>query len=700
MNEPLIKSNSKTPVLLKHNSFSNVELVKLSTGEFKNKKENNPLWVPKQNSEDFFKFRDFKREEKKKFLKNKLYESANKANYNHYSYRDSLRYSDVARNSSLDQILFPNISKAGFDQGNVGTINNSKYLTDRQFESNNINNSIQNIQEKKLQQHNNNYSINESLEKSKIQDKNGKGQGIYLTERKINNSVDLNNIKSNQLSPICKENEKRHKKCFVRSKSPSPDPFTDEETKRKEKLREKSVLLGGRCSPYIKDFISKTKEIILLKYDTKIKEERIHRLHEEYNDQIDKHEENINNLIKSKEIFNGKFDSYDNYFSMISKEYERKNVELKKLQIVKYQILEKIKAIENQIFKQKNKLALYLEYKLFLINVYQHKMVYNISSNNSINLFKIKILSDAKLEELRKKEKNQSQNNEGKMNIVLENEYEINQLLSESNSLFSNASGCILEISNLEQENLNCMIKYNNLLKSYNTVNKEYNVLKCFKDSIKEEDRLLINAKQSKINLLKGKNTYLLKERLFLLNPQILKVKKTQKIIQLEERMGKGHDFNTLKNKIYEMYKVCYKFYFNKISNNPTDKEVIFFEVVRKNNDISQNILAILTFIDKIYEYLSEKHNYHKQKNYERYLLVQEEFEKQKQIKKYNTAKILKLENIKMIKEKLMKKQNIILPIRKVQMRLRPIEKKRSNSISMELKNEKLPLLQLLEDLN
>jgi len=277
-------------------------------------KSKNPFWVPTNNAE-VFEVRDIMRQEKeKKRLINRK--------------KQILRNQDK---DSFDKNLEINSNK--YDQ-------KSFYLTEQKFPE---------IRNRKI-----NYSNFKNNNEESNTDSN------YL-ETFCNTMGNINTIGTKILENIKEKKEK--------------EKVDDSEKNQSDKLQEKVDMMANRRKDSVRDYIKKTRDIILTKYTNEIKKERAIRLKETYQNEIESIKDSIVSMQKTKYLFEEEFfTKFERYVKYLQFQKEKEKNELNNLLDDKNKIEIEVVKLENKIIKQKEKLIQYSEYRDFLICIKERKI--------------------------------------------------------------------------------------------------------------------------------------------------------------------------------------------------------------------------------------------------------------------------------------------------------------------------------------
>ena len=130
---------------------------------------------------------------------------------------------------------------------------------------------------------------------------------VYITESSLNQI-------SNNNSEINEETDRKNKKSLLEKlKNVKFTLLKDKNTK---------IKIGNKMS--VKDYISKTKELNLMKYNLKRKKERAKRIIEDKKSQSLSIDHTINSINKYKQQFiKGIYVKYNDYLKMIERQYKK-----------------------------------------------------------------------------------------------------------------------------------------------------------------------------------------------------------------------------------------------------------------------------------------------------------------------------------------------------------------------------------------
>ena len=99
-----------------------------------------------------------------------------------------------------------------------------------------------------------------------------------------------------------------------------------------EKLQEKIDMMNGNKKDNVRDYIKKTRDIILTKYRTEIKKERAIRMGETYQNEIESIKDSITTMKEMKKLFEDEFfQRFESYVRHLRNQKEREKNELNNL---------------------------------------------------------------------------------------------------------------------------------------------------------------------------------------------------------------------------------------------------------------------------------------------------------------------------------------------------------------------------------
>jgi len=518
----------------------------------------------------------------------------------------------------------------------------------------------------------------------------GSGEGFYITERKYDPSATARVLNG-----------------FTDAKFKSDEKEKQKEIEKNKMIKEKINVLCAKNEHSAKNFINKTREIILMKYSNKVKQERVVRLCETFENEVEQYRDKIFTLEQSKDLFKDDFfNKYEVYVKNLRDLRDKEKNKINKLMDIKHENDTKIRHLENAINKNKEKIEQFSEYKKFMMHMKEHKMsisanLINLSASitNDVNLQgslhkSFQNIAKAKKSIFKVKEKqNEKPTVKNEDPVMQEKDIRASLLTSLDGPIFENTSDFMEEFKKLEQENLNCLTKLNSAYKNLNQAKLDFE--KYSKNESDEINHILkeIEKKQSEYKRIKARNVTLLAELQFLNRENIVNTGENKNIDP--ELISKQENAAKLLDRITNLYFICYKQY-QKVLKDSSDEYVVMYNTITKTNstDLSQHqVIDILRFIEKIFMILNNKYKEFKLNNKESKLISLEKNLETKRKTNFALAqKNVVIDKIKILEEVLKKKaERIILPIKKVKTRLRPIQKhKKTQSMSSKQKTENL----------
>ena len=453
-----------------------------------------------------------------------------------------------------------------------------------------------------------------------------------------------------------------------------------------------------------KDFIEKTHELKLNSYTSKIKKERAIRLEEGYSNHIEYYQDTMNSLQSAKKLLNINFSNkMADYIRFLIYKKEKEIVKSSKLlqEIINYRRdIEHINADIKKMETEKNNI---IKWIYFQIQLKEKKLIlpsFYISiienwSDKRITL-KQSTRKDDKKERIVGKKKtvkrlsfsrfdinyNNKENNNSSSSSNIEKKEEYKRILSYSNNLiFKTPEEFFEAFSNLEMKDINLMNYNNNLYNQLFRLKMELKSMGKNDYNIEEYNQNLI-LKTNQLNNLKG----LVEKKIHLLND--LK-KNNHEFIKNKGIYNKVYKNNILiYNKIYNIFEVC-KYFKNKFKND------IFNFNSNNKNKISKEkeIILMLEYIEQVIDFLITKFIFYVNKGEDNKNLIKKiknDIEKEHKMNKTKLLKIIDSEKIRLLKEKLQKKNNkiYILNSRKLDLYDKFKISKSKKNINLESKGE------------
>jgi len=267
--------------------------------------------------------------------------------------------------------------------------------------------------------------------------------------------------------------------------------------------------------------------------------------------------------------------------------------------------------------------------------------------------------------------------------------------------IFENTSDFMEEFKKLEQENLNCLTKLNSAYDNLNIAKLELEMYSKNENDEKNHILIEIVKKQSEYKRIKARNVTLLAELQFLNRENIVNTGEIKNIDP--ELILKQENAAKVLNKITKLYFICYMQY-QKEHKDSSDEYVVMYNTITKTNstDLSQHqIIDMLRFIEKIFMILNIKYKEFKITNKESKLsFLEKNLETKRKTNFALAQKNVVIDKMKILDEVLKKKhERIILPIKKVKTRLRPIQKHKKTQ-SMSSKQQSQNIDEYFQELN
>ena len=208
----------------------------------------------------------------------------------------------------------------------------------------------------------------------------------YLKNNTITNGVLITDTDNDEESTYLKtkldtENSKYNPTFQIEEINEDKEKMDNREeqifNKYSNKLENKFISINQKKVEGVRDFITKTRELILMKYSMKMKEERIIREDETYKNDLESYKDSIIDMDRAKLKFESEFlVKFDLYLKHLSKKREKKKNELSKKKDELANLDAEYKQIDNKKLKNMEKKILFLEeYRLFQIFVKEDIMI-------------------------------------------------------------------------------------------------------------------------------------------------------------------------------------------------------------------------------------------------------------------------------------------------------------------------------------
>lgn len=639
LNKTLLEKNKKTKKRIYNPYLNDEEYNTVDENQSIKEKSKNPFWVPHKNAE-VFEVRDILRQEKEQkrlINRNKQYQRA----------KDK---------ESFDRNLEFNSVK--YEQ-------NSLYLTEQKYSD--IKNRKKNLSSNKIN------SYNESNTESD-----------YLDTFSYNTG-NVNTIGTKILEKIKEKKDKEN--------------VNELEKNQSDKLQEKVEMMSSRRKDSVRNYINKTREIILTKYTTEIKKERAIRLKETYQNEVESIKDSIASMQKAKHLFEDEFFfKFERYVKYLQFQKEKEKNELNNLLDNKNKIEIEVVKLENKIMKQKEKLLQYSEYRDFLICIKERKIhlpdffvkitelnflngakdTYNtVNTENSRNNLPNKHSRSAKTIHHTTNHFNNTNNNLNQQPDMAEIE-RYNGYLTKN--IFESAEELNEEIKKMEIENINLLEKLNHTRSIVNEIKTE---LKKTEEEEKKNNEYVskdIVIREKYYLDLKEMNAKLQEEKNNVSNERIFSNTTTHNMNtnKMMSTMMSFFNKNKTSSRSYTKTKFNQNMIYSKINNIYHCS--LELKINKQSNSDKDHIgvLMMLKVVEKSMDYLLAKQNYYlsdpdKKSEWEK---KKTELDKERKVKKAKESK--QIEDLK--RDQLTKNINernnrlLIIPKKKVAERFKPID--------------------------
>ncbi len=515
----------------------------------------------------------------------------------------TIEESNILKNVLNQQNIFPILKRYSsftnsqiFKTSKINTSFNNSKLYNSNKSSNDLNTKYHNsdlfpFPQKKKYHEKNIYSF--KLMKGKI----------YITE----------NLKNIFLNKSLEQNKEENKNI---NKNINDDlSFFDKVSKIKYipiTNKNKKIKLVNKTS--IQDYLSKTKEINLMKYNLDIKKEKLNSYIEDRQSKIS----NIENHIKYLNYVNSQFKTqimvkYNEYMKKLDRQYKKEIFENNKLLGIIEKLKNDLQAINLKITKlQVNKKAIV---KWFYLQIQVKEKLTSLP-----NYYEL-ILENEKNEILKTIDQN-----------------EINRIKNYNNKiLYENISDFINEFKRIEDNTIMNIKKYEKIkdeiyeLKKYKKELQESiikfelynkNLVKEKEEKLKELKNIFVkiiykgigigNIMKKQSNYTSRKNSYEINENYFIFHDSINSISKInlfQSLFNdcLENKFPKKEKYSKKYIKIFEIFKTSFAFK-NKISKYINH----LFSLYKVDNSNESKMICMLEFIEQFINYLIFQYRYYK----------------------------------------------------------------------------------------
>ena len=504
------------------------------------------------------------------------------------------------------------------------------------------------------------------LDNSNIQDKENKFSFLnnYKSFSKLNDYIRV------------KDKEKKNKKEINKT----PDLIDQKRNKIKTATHDNFY--------NAKEYIEKTRKLMLLKYNSFVQNEKILRI-EENNENCQQIIENkINSLVKLKKlhnnVFNEKLWEYSKFINIKKDEEEKYDLELlNQIDTLKRQIL----SLTNRIRKIQAEKNNIIQWVLLQIKVKERKLdlpgyyikvlelsfpkIENQRRKGKADITKIAKLQPRKSKSIqfnKEKIKSMTTNTENNLNNVVNNLInnisgeELDKILNYRQKLiFNSAEDFYEEIKNIENINIKMFQKLDLLVYDKNRLKRKYVNLLNSKDNVNsslifqitkyenelEQNKQIYNERKKILSEYKGNNNKS--------NKINIKIgKKSDKKLEIDDN---ENILNQKKSKLFftveKLFLTCLEITVLKENTNSNDKENILLKKANMNQE--ERILNMIKFIEiRVMKLLNEFMMYNDPKN-PYYLFIRKlrmSYSKKRNIQKAYLARLEKeKKNLKLLQE-------------------------------------------------
>ena len=473
-----------------------------------------------------------------------------------------------------------------------------------------------------------------------------------------------------------------------------------------KEIENKTLLIPQFHREKLSDLIANSRKLSLLKYSLKVKEERILREEETYQNEIEAIKDNIFSMQKAKANFEDEFSQrFDKYIKFLSVEKEREKNELDNMFYKKSKIDASIKQLEIKKNRQREIIEQYKEYKIFLISIKERnlsilakkdiieKAITQLRKQQNTNTFLTQHSDKKNIFKLKRNEPKVRKDDEINSSLISpEILLTVDRLLQKyPNKIFQEPSDLIDELKNLETMNIELLKKTSELNEVFNENSSEYNLI--MKENNYNLDYLRNdNLKKEKfLKDLKERNKKNKDEKEQLLN---YSDKNTYDCSQATNNNVNKSNINI---KIFNMYTTCLGLTFFKENNFRIE-----FAEKSKNKQISVNkninYIDMLRVIEKTFDSLVIRYQYFVENNSQDLKKFEKELDLEKKKKFTDEQKFeseIKKENLmKKILERF--KKSTLVPKRKVPENFQPKTKLKNDVKSKKVNEDNLKLEDLL----
>lgn len=459
----------------------------------------------------------------------------------------------------------------------------------------------------------------------------------------------------------------------VHSTGPSTNflkEITEERNKDREKLLvkeqnyqllKKNNVLNVKRNNSVRNFINKTREIVLMKYTTDIKKERAIRLQETYNNEIESINDTIKSMEEARKLFN------DNFLAKFSEYVKHLTIQREEEKAIDSGYMDRIIKLKNEIMALENRKKKIESDKVnlgrwmyFQIQIKEKKLTlpfyYSLildNKNHSVvdletNIFKVGI----NLSILR--------------NVSKEEKERVLQY--KNNLIFKTASDFLDEFTKYENKNIMLIERYNTVSEELNEIKKEKELL--IKEEIRENEIItneLLN-KEKKLQIVKKKYESLQKDKYSMMtsNNKILSERERNK--GKKNRTPSADGYRGLRGKLNhtKLYSKILEVFQN-VKKNDEDKKIQIKKIINSSEIEMLNMLSKIEFELDIL--IRQNQTYLNGPRAPELKEIQIQIEKEHKIKKTLLQREAQLRKIEYLKDKIEERNNKIyfLPLKKVE---------------------------------
>lgn len=544
--------------------------------------------------------------------------------------------------------------------------------------------------------HNNNKNINEI-------------SGLYLTETNTHGKTQKRNFSTHKkidfetnseyLPTNSNYNTKTHQNFGIKileniKEKKEKESLDQAEKLQSEKLQDKIEIMGNNNrKDSVREYINKTRDIILIKYTTEIKKERAIRLKETFQNEVESIKDSIISMQNAKKLFEDDFFfKFERYVKYLQLQKEKEKNELNNLLENKNKLEMEVAKLENKITKEKEKLEQYSEYRDFLICIKERRTTLpdfflkqfqttNITQHKEKESINLHSLADMVLKTAFSSKKNKMNWN---LNLIKENNpAELLEIERYNNYLihpiFQSANELNEEIKKMEYENINLLEKLNQSRGNVNEMRCELKHVQA--EENKTYDSILkdVCTREKYFKELKDTNQKLQDEKNMLGNDRIFN---TSKMNGMTGNMNKTTNTifsskSTGNIQSYTKNKFNQSIFFGKTNN--IFQSCLDLKINKKKElEKEINTLDMLKLIEKSVDFLLDRQAYYKSDVLKRveWEKRKSELDKERKINKANEMK--RLEEIKreQLKKNIAERNNrlFVMPKRKVAERIQPFD--------------------------